>query len=234
MQQELPLSAAPTRISEFDIEFAPDGRLIDLLDNTVLLEDRPEERVRQQFLRTLHSEYGYPCNVMQREVVIMAGSNPAIDVDGRPIRADIVVYRNATARTSQDQGRIKFVVECKRPTIESGYNQLVSYIFNTSAGGGVWTNGEDVQAFRRLGDPVNSLEAAPDIPRIDEGWDAVGRLRRDQLVRPRDVRSLLRLCHNKLHGRGVDNDEEDLTMDMVRIILAKTQDEISTTPRANA
>src|SRR6185312_14918543 len=32
-------------------------------------------------------------------------------------------------------------------------------------------------------------------------------------------------CHNKLHGRGVDGDEEDLTMDMVRIILAKAIDE---------
>ena len=28
-----------------------------------------------------------------------------------------------------------------------------------------------------------------------------------------------------MHGRGVDSDEEDLTMDMVRLILAKAMDE---------
>ena len=30
---------------------------------------------------------------------------------------------------------------------------------------------------------------------------------------------MLRRCHNKLHGRGIDGDEEDLTMDMVRLML---------------
>jgi type I restriction-modification system DNA methylase subunit len=45
------------------------------------------------------------------------------------------------------------------------------------------------------------------------------------LRRPKDIKGLLRRCHNKLHGRGVDGEEEDLTMDMVRIILAKAMDE---------
>jgi len=49
--------------------------------------------------------------------------------------------------------------------------------------------------------------------------------RKEDLRRPRDVKGLLRRCHNKLHGRGVDGDEEDLTMDMVRLILAKAMDE---------
>jgi type I restriction enzyme M protein len=33
-----------------------------------------------------------------------------------------------------------------------------------------------------------------------------------------------------LHGRGNDGEEEDLTMDMVRIMLAKAMDEESTDP----
>ncbi len=51
-----------------------------------------------------------------------------------------------------------------------------------------------------------------------------------QLVRPGDLRGILRHCHNKLHGRGIDGDEDDLTMDMVRLILAKTADEQSGAP----
>jgi type I restriction enzyme M protein len=75
------------------------------------------------------------------------------------------------------------------------------------------------------------IEFAPDGRIVDVLGGVIGRdervrrRRRDQLERPRDMRGLLRLCHNKLHGRGIDGDEEDLTMDMVRIILAKAQDE---------
>lgn len=212
----------------FDVEFTADGRIVDYLDSSVLLEDRPEERIRQAFLRTLHLEYGHARDTMAREVTIFSGANAALDIDGQPIRADIVVYGSATARATHDQGNILFVVECKRPDVESGYAQLVSYIFNTSASGGIWTNGSDVQPYRRISVPNNSLERAPEIPRQGESWDAVGRRRREDLDRPRDVRGLLRLCHNKLHGRGIDGEEEDLAMDMVRIILAKAQDEIGT------
>jgi len=231
-QKPLPKPLATTVASVTDeviaLEYAPDGRLVDLLDGTHL-EDRPEERVRQQYLRVLHLEFGYPKNVMRREVVIRSGANPALDVDGNPIRADIVIYLTPEAQASLDQGKINFVVECKRPNVESGYNQLVSYVFNTSAAGGVWTNGgDDVQIFRRFSAPHNSLEVAPVLPRYGEKWESVARLRRDELQRPRDVRRLLRLCHNKLHGRGIDGEEEDLAMDMVRIILAKAEDEIGT------
>ncbi|HEY3352139.1 MAG TPA: N-6 DNA methylase, partial [Polyangia bacterium] len=42
---------------------------------------------------------------------------------------------------------------------------------------------------------------------------------------PADLRALLRRCHERLYGRGVAHAEEDLTMDMVRLLLAKTLDE---------
>lgn len=48
---------------------------------------------------------------------------------------------------------------------------------------------------------------------------------KSELVRPSDLKGLLRLCHNRLHARGIDSAEEDLSMDMVRLILAKAADE---------
>jgi type I restriction enzyme M protein len=211
---------------DFEPEFAADGKIVDCLSGATL-EDRPEERVRQRYLKVLHYDYGYAKNRLRREVQIMAGSSPVKDVEGNMVRADIVVYRTARAAATGDQGQIKFIVECKRPDVTTGLNQLVSYVFNTSAGGGVWTNGDDVQPFRRATEPANDLQPAPRIPRHDEEWDSIGRSPKSKLARPRDVRGLLRLCNNRLHGRGIDNDEEDLTMDMVRIILAKVQDEIN-------
>ena len=72
---------------------------------------------------------------------IQHGSKELRDKDGNPVRADIVVYASKAACLNRDQGKINFVVECKRNKVEDGYAQLVSYIFNTSANGGVWTNG---------------------------------------------------------------------------------------------
>src|SRR5215213_2371834 len=211
-------------MDKFDVQVNEEGKIIDFLSDK-LLEPGPEEFVRQRYLRVLHYEYQYPKNVLRREVPIYYGSKVLTDKEGHPVRADIVIYNSATTCTNQDQGNIAVLVECKAPTEELGYNQLVSYIFNTSSNGGVWYNGEKILYFRRLSTPSNELIPWTGIPRKGEAWDALGRRKKEDLRRPKDIKGLLRRCHNKLHGRGVDGEEEDLTMDMVRLILAKAMDE---------
>ena len=208
---------------EAEIAYNEDGKIVCLLDGTIL-EPTPEERVRQQYLRTLISEYGYSKNVIRREVPIFHGRSEAKDIGGNPIRADIAVYVDRAAAASKDQGRIKFVVECKKPDEASGYAQLVSYIFNTNAPGGVWTNGDDTTIYRVDRDR-GLLSRATELPRAGEDWGAVERRKKSDLARPHDVRRLFRVCNNKLYGRGMENSDYDLTMDMVRILLAKIQDE---------
>ena len=211
-------------MDNFEVELDDDGKIIDFLDGKLLVAG-PEEFVRQKYLRILHFEYQYPKNLLAKEVPIYYGQSELKDKNGNPVRADIVVYRSAKAKKDRNQGAISMVIECKAPTIESGYNQLVSYIYNTSAEGGVWYNGDAPQYFRRLTKPNNDLIDWTGIPRPDEAWDALGQRKKEDLKRPKDIKGLLRQCHNKLHGRGVDGDEDDLTMDMVRIILAKAMDE---------
>lgn len=211
-------------MDKFEVQVNEEGKIIDFLSDD-LLEPGPEEFVRQRYLRVLHYEYQYPKNVLRRDVPIYYGSKVLTDKEGRPVRADIVIYNSATACANQDQGDIAVLVECKARTEESGYNQLVSYIFNTSSKGGVWHNGEKILYFRRLATPSNQLIPWTGIPRKGEAWDALGRRKKKDLRRPKDIKGLLRRCHNKLHGRGVDGEEEDLTMDMVRLILAKAMDE---------
>ncbi|MGH9686009.1 MAG: restriction endonuclease subunit M [Candidatus Acidiferrales bacterium] len=215
-------------MTQFEIPLDEDGKIIDFLTESPL-EPRPEEFVRQQYLRTLHFEYLYPKNVLAREVPVYYGSKELIDKEGDPVRADIVVYSNQRARTERDQGKIEIIVECKAPSEKAGHNQLVSYVFNTSANGAVWFNG-DVRYFRRLSAPTNQLVDWTGIPHRGEAWDALGRREKSDLTRPKDIKGLLRRCHNKLHGRGIDGDEEDLTMDMVRLILAKAIDEENPDP----
>lgn len=211
-------------MQHFEVELNEDGKIVDFLSASVL-EPKPEEFVRQKFLRILHYEYQYPKNVLATETPIHYGSKELKDKEGNPVRADIIVYSSAKARIEKDQGKISLVVECKAPNETKGYNQLVSYIYNTSSNGGVWYSGDSIKYFRRIEKPSNDLIDWTGIPRFGEAWDALGRRKKEDLRRPKDIKGLLRRCHNKLHGRGVDGDEDDLTMDMVRLILAKAMDE---------
>lgn len=206
-----------------EVRVNDDGKIVCLIDDTPLVAT-PEEFVRQGYIATLIDDYGYDTSHMRREVPIYHGRSELHDDAGNPVRADIAVYRDEVAAQTRDQGRIKFVVECKKPDEDSGYAQLVSYIFSTSAPGGVWTNGDNTTIFR-VNRTSNALDRVLELPRRDEEWGAVGRREKADLERPHDVRRLFRVCNNKLYGRGMENSDYDLTMDMVRILLAKIQDE---------
>lgn len=212
-----------------EVIFNEIGEIIDILSGKVL-KDTPEERVRQRFIRILQMDYGYPLENMLREVPIQHGSKVLTNsADGSEIRADIVVYTSEKAALMKDQGNILFIIECKQPNATEGYAQLVSYIYNTSAIGGVWTNGNSISVFRKKTRGDIGLDEILSLPRYRQDWynDAVIP-NKQSLPRPHNVRFLLSVCHNKLYGRGMENEDFDLAMDMVRILLAKIQDE--TTP----
>ena len=211
-----------------DVKFNDDGDIIDTLTGKVL-KDTPEERVRQRFINILQSDYGYPRTIIAREVPVQQGSKVLSSDDGAEIRADIVVYTSKKACLERDQGNILFVVECKKPNATEGYAQLVSYIFNTSAVGGVWTNGTGISVYKKKTGNEVGLEEILSLPRYREKWSGTDSIpNKSELPRPHNVRFLLSACHNKLYGRGMENEDFDLAMDMVRILLAKIQDE--TTP----
>lgn len=211
-----------------EVMFNENGEILDILTGAPL-KDTPEERVRQRFIRILQTDYGYPKENILKEVPIQQGSKLLTNSEGAEIRADIVVYASGKAALAKDQGNILFVVECKRPNAAEGYAQLVSYIFNTSAVGGVWTNGDGISVYRKRKSGDIGLDNVLSLPRYRESWNGDDTIPSKQsLPRPRNVRFLLSSCHNKLYGRGMENEDFDLAMDMVRILLAKIQDE--TTP----
>ncbi|MBI1730758.1 N-6 DNA methylase [Candidatus Acetothermia bacterium] len=202
----------------FRIEFDEFGQIVDFITGD-LLDDRPEERVRQVLQRILHIQHKYPKNLIVREVPIYYGGSMLRDTGGNPVRADVAVYRTEKAAKQRDQGRVYLVCETKRPRRQDGYDQLVSYIFNTSSDGAIWFNGEDIRVFRRI---ENNLDDWPTLPRFGESWDAVGRRKKSELEDLTDVRSILRICHDRIHRRGTT---DDVSLTMARILLAKWRDE---------
>jgi type I restriction enzyme M protein len=197
------------------LRLAADGRIVDFLDPSRTRANAPEERVRQEYARKLHFEYGYPKDVMVFGAPINIGSGTTF--------TDIVIYHDATAAQRKDQAAIKIVVETKASDIKSGVNQLTSYIFASSAEGGVWINQTDApRYFRRA---RNKLTDWPNIPRVNEEWESIGRHKKQNLRAPHDLVETFKRCHNALYKVGIDS--EDLAMDMVRIILAKYRDELN-------
>lgn len=213
-------------MEEYLVSFAENGDIIDKLSGKTL-KDTPEERVRQRFIAILETDYGYPLDQIQREIPIQEGSKILTDKsDGSEIRADIVVYTSKKAAIAKDQGNILFVVECKKPNAKEGYAQLVSYIFNTSAIGGVWTNGDALMVYKKCKGKSVGLEEIMSLPKFGNDWNDKDKIpNKSSLPRPHNIRFLLSSCHNRLYGRGMENQDFDLAMDMVRILLAKIQDE---------
>lgn len=195
------------------LALTPEGRIVDFLNPSVTRANTPEERVRQAYARRLVYEYGYPKAHMVFAAPVSIGSEAR--------QADIVIYENAVAAGQRDQGRAVLVVETKAPNEKHGIGQLKSYIFGSSAEGGVWINETDApRYFRRV---RGKLDEWPNIPRYDETWDDIGRQTKGELRAPHDLVETFKRCHNALYKVGIDS--EDLAMDMVRIILAKYQDE---------
>ena len=205
-------------IDPLEPEFNANGRIIDFI-NGDLLEDRPEERVRQRLERLLHIQYEYPKNRIAREIPVYYGSREVRDSEGQPIRADIGVFRTPAAARRKDQGKVHLLAETKRPKKEEGYGQLVSYIFNTSSEGAIWFNGNDLRVWRRVD---HHLDEWPTLPRIREQWDAVGRRLKSGLLELKDPRGTLRRCHDRIHSRGAT---DDVAITMVRLLLSKWRDE---------
>ncbi|MGI8486024.1 MAG: N-6 DNA methylase [Thermomicrobiales bacterium] len=201
--------------SSDNIDLSSSGKIVDYLDPKKNRADTAEERVRQSYARVLVEEYHYPKEWLAFECPISIGSQTK--------EADIVIYDSAESRAHRDQGRVLLIVETKEPSETKGRGQLLSYVFSSSAGGGVWTNGGSPSYFRRLERPHQQLKTWTNIPRYGETWDTVGQYRKTDLQPPKNLKQVFRRCHNSIYRRGLDS--EDVALDMVRIILAKYKDE---------
>ena len=211
----LPLEAPLTGAYSPELRLTTDGRIVDFIEPTKSRLNTPEERVRQVYARKLHYEYGYTKSVLAIEVGIQIGSQ-------KPMSADIVIYASEVAALRRDQSKIRIVVEAKAPNRKQGLTQLQSYIFASSAEGGVWMNETDAPIYWRRGQG-QQLQEWPNLPRYGELWESVGTRTKAALRPPHNLVETFRRCHNALYRQGIDS--EDIAMDMVRIILAKYQDE---------
>ncbi len=109
---------------------------------------RPEEIVRQLYIKRLIEQYGYPKNRLAFEYSVSFGRAKK--------KADIVIF-------DKDRPNVPYIiVELKKPKLKDGKDQLRSYCNATGAPIGIWTNGEQISHYHRK-DP-NYFEDITDIP----------------------------------------------------------------------
>lgn len=111
---------------------------------------KPEEIVRQLFIRKLIDHYGYAKDRLRLEKEVYFGSSV------HEKRADIVVVEKDTPDTPY------IIIECKKAKRKDGLEQLKSYCNAEGAPIGLWTNGSSTIGLHRE-DP-NLFRELPDLP----------------------------------------------------------------------
>ena len=156
----------------------------------------PEERVRQEYICRLVNHYGYDISQMAQEVQVSNSRRG----QGKA-RADIVVWKSASAKSNEDAATI--VVECKAEHItirEEDYFQGYNYAAWAGADFFVTTNLKETRVFKVNKDKLpKRLEEIVDIPKAEELTNAkkIKELLSQTKAFTRDEFSkLLFKCHN--------------------------------------
>jgi len=176
---------------------------------------RPEEIVRQLWIKKLLDEYHYPKERIKVEYAVWFGSGVSDK------SADIVIM--------QTDGEHPYIIfEVKKPKRRDGERQLRSYCNAEGSPIGVWSNGEEVLILHRQ--EPNIFQAIPSIPTVDqtlqdvvtEQWTIDKLTAENKLVRERWSlkKIILDLEDLVLANAGVDAFEE-----VFKLLYAKLYDE---------
>jgi type I restriction enzyme M protein len=201
----------------------PEGKLIDFLTGR-LVNDTPEEYVRQNLEKALVRQYKYPAADCEPEFRIKMGS-------AKP-RVDIVIFGPGDLH---EQPRARILIETKKPKTspqdkKDGIGQLQSYMAacpNSSYG--LWTNGDDRFCFaKRTAAGKIEFEDIVDVPAAGQTEADAARPKRADLM-PATGDNLLfafRRCHNYIAGtEGMQKPEA--FWELLKIIFCKIEDERS-------
>jgi len=152
---------------------------------------KPEEVVRQRFVRTLVQDYGYTLEQMDQERRTQHGHKSP--------RADIVVWESAADK--QDNRTPVLVIECKTDTIqiqERDYYQGESYARATACEFFVATNVRHTTPFKLVPGLPGEFVAINEIPKASD-WGNAKRLKeiREKLrtFNRKEFQDLLFDCH---------------------------------------
>lgn len=181
------------------------------------LVEKPEERVRQDYICRLVNTYGFTLGQMEQEVLV---SNTKRGLGGA--RADIIIYKNA-----EDKGKRKdavIIVECKADNITIQYDdyfQGANYAAMCGADFFVTTNVKETKIFKvikgeipkRLDEVIN----IPDSKIINNEKEVRELLKQTKSFTRKEFSDLLFKCHSII--RNNDKLSPEAAFDEISKIL---------------
>lgn len=221
----LPSATTPTVTPAGSV---PDGKRSDFLTGK-LVNDTPEEYVRQNIEKALVRQYKYAASDCAPELPIKVGSSKK--------RVDVVVFPQGAAHT---QANARILIETKRPEVKAtdrteGIGQLQSYMSAClNAIYGMWTNGDDRYCFakRPAGNGEWIIEEIIEIPAFGQTEEDAQRPDRKSLVvaTADNLLFAFRRCHNYIAAHE-GKQKTEAFWELLKLIFTKIEDERS--PKLN-
>lgn len=186
------------------------------------VKNNPEEAYRQLFEHILIDDLGYPKSHIDIEVVLQRGANRNAE------EVDIVVYNSSVHR----QENAYIIIEIETP--KKKYDlQAFSYATATTAPYCVWFAGFEKNSegpfylYRDLGkDPLNFMPI-PTLPRYGETQETIGKYKKQDLKPAKALKLLFSRMYYKLYGNGPIKREENIAVEVIKMLFCKIMDEIS-------
>jgi len=201
-----------------------EGYLIDFASGEQVLITPEEIEAVQPFQKLLVKDLGYSKKQIQTrpQFYIKKGSQKIGPVD-------IAVFENEEKHPDD----LYIIVECKSNTREDGKQQLKSYLNPSTAVLGVWFNGKEHLYLRKVikeGYKI-SYQEIPNLPRKGQRIEDIGKYKRKELRKPRNLTLLFKDIRNHLAGTltGITRDET-IAQQIINLLFCKIYDELEKKP----
>lgn len=186
------------------------------------VKNNPEEAYRQLFEHILIDDLGYPKANIDIEVILQRGAKRNAE------KVDIVVYNSDVHK----QENAYIIIEIETP--KKKYDlQAFSYATATTAPYCVWFAGYEKNSegpfylYRDLAvDPINFI-SIPTLPRYGETQETIGQYRKQDLKPAKALKLLFSRLYYKLYGNGHIKREENIAIEVIKLLFCKIIDEIS-------
>lgn len=201
----------------------PEGKLLDFLTKKII-NDTPEEYVRQNIEKALIRQYRYKDSDCEPEFSIKLASSRK--------RIDIGIF---LSNSKHNQENLFIIIETKKPKTnphgkKDGIEQLKTYMAACiNAKYGLWTNGDERFCIaKRENDGKYIFEEIPEIPSFGQTEEELYRPERKnlQIATAHNLMFAFRRCHNYIAGNAGMH-KTDAFWELLKIIFAKIEDERS-------
>ena len=204
-----------------DSLFGEDFRLADRLAKRLEAEiNKPEGRVRAQWVARLIREYGFA----QEQIAINVPAGAGREAERSTVFADIVAYRDSKRQEPF------LVVETKRPEETAGVKQAESYARNLGADYHAWSNGTQSRFFRTA-KYTNQSGPVGNIPHWLGEQPVSNALSKSHELPPfRDephLRAVVKVCHDRIFYR-LGHDPAKAFDELMKLLFLKLYDERET------